>query len=140
MSEMFALRVQWSADPEITVSDEVNDAHSVKYLILDFDAVSDLDSTGIFVFTKLPRLCKEQGIVMIFTDMLPGVRSKLIDKYQVVPENHYMEQTGRRGGVLRGASIGMGVGCAEPVVQGARDAAGLQKPHDQQSDGGVNAL
>ena len=97
IGEMFALRDLWKTQRHLEMiapgtknSDEVNTAHAVKYLILDFDAVSDIDSTGMFAFTKLLRMCKEQGIIMLFTDMLPGVKNKLIDKYQVVPESHYM--------------------------------------------------
>jgi MFS superfamily sulfate permease-like transporter/CRP-like cAMP-binding protein len=90
VQELFDLRDQWTADVGVKNPPEVNEAHAVRYLILDFESVSDLDSTGVFAFTKLIRLCKERDIMLLFTEMLPGIKTKLIEKYQVVPESIYM--------------------------------------------------
>lgn len=91
VQELFALRDEWTADVEQNAPG-VTEAHAVCYLILDFASVTDLDSTGIFAFVKIFRLCKERGITLLFTAMLPDIKNKLLDKFQVVPASNYIQE------------------------------------------------
>jgi MFS superfamily sulfate permease-like transporter/CRP-like cAMP-binding protein len=90
VQELFALRDQWTADVEQNAP-SVTEAHAVRYLILDFASVTDLDSTGIFAFVKVLRLCKERDITLLFTEMLPDIKTKLLEKFQVVPASNYIQ-------------------------------------------------
>jgi SulP family sulfate permease len=107
IAELIADREQWVAEDRLAAADEaapsgspargkttnppeVELAHSVRYLLLDFESVSDVDSTGVFAFTKLRRMTKECGIETLFTTMSPRIEKKLLHKYKIVPLEAYI--------------------------------------------------
>jgi CRP-like cAMP-binding protein len=100
VQSMLGLRAQWKR-PEGQIVDgkwtptwlnppEVEAAHEMRYLILDFEAVSDLDSTGMFAFTKLQRLTKAHGVIVLFTGLTPRLQEMMIERNGIVSRRFYL--------------------------------------------------
>lgn len=52
-------------------------AHKVRYLLLDFNYVSGLDSTGMLSFIRMQHWCQEQRILLIMT----GLRGRTLGQF-----------------------------------------------------------
>lgn len=51
--------------------------HGVHYVILDFTAVSGLDTSAVLSLVKLRNYCEEHGVTLVFSGLDEGTRSNL---------------------------------------------------------------
>lgn len=88
ISGLMELRAEWVPDGENTL--QVEAAHQMQTLILDFESVSGLDSTGMFAFTKLQRIAKENGVKLLFSDLQPRLMRVMVHQNKIISQSHYM--------------------------------------------------
>ena len=69
---------------------DVEAAYAMKYLILDFESVSDMDASGMMAFSKLQRMTKEMGVTVLFTDIVERLQFNIIDQQAIVSRKNYL--------------------------------------------------
>ncbi len=50
----------------------------LRFVLLDFRQVTGLDSTALLGFAKIKQLAKKQDVLLIFTDLAPAIKHKLV--------------------------------------------------------------
>ncbi len=65
------------SDGPDTAADSNENADNVKYLVLDFGHVSELDTSAVQAFAKLKKLAERSGLSLVLTELSPRARERL---------------------------------------------------------------